>query len=282
MKSYLCTAIAGLAIIAAACSGNEGEMVSSEVSVNGPEGTIYGILHRPEGKKNTPLVIVSHGFGGSHVYGKTYADALVPEGYAVYCYDFCGGSVNSLSDGKTTDMSIFSEKEDLLAVMDGLEADGIDTSHVILIGESQGGMVSALAAAERPERVGKLILVYPALCIRDDWVKMFPNSEDMPEEIDFWGIKLSRNYRRGLDELDVYGTIGLYNGPVLIFHGDNDAVVPLSYSVEAEKTYRNARLVVLPGEGHGFTPEAQEKVNGEIGKFLKAGRQGFGKTEENE
>ena len=278
MKSYLCTAIAGLAIIAAACSGNEGEMVSSEVSVNGPEGTIYGILHRPKGKKNTPLVIVSHGFGGSHVYGKTYADALVPEGYAVYCYDFCGGSINSLSDGKTTDMSIFSEKEDLLAVMDGLEADGIDTSHVILIGESQGGMVSALAAAERPERVGKLILVYPALCIRDDWVKMFPNAEDMPEEIDFWGIKLSRNYRRGLDELDVYGTIGLYNGPVLIFHGDNDAVVPLSYSVEAEKTYRNARLVVLPGEGHGFTPEAQEKVNGEIGKFLKAGRQGFGKT----
>lgn len=230
---------------------------------------IFGVLYRPDGVEKAPLVVVSHGFGGSYQFGAAYAEALAPKGYAVYCYDFCGGSNFSRSDGNTADMSIFTEKEDLKAVIKGLcEKEFIDPEHIILIGESQGGMVSALTAAECRDAIERLILIYPAFCIKDDWVKMYPALEDMPEEVDFWGIKLSHKYLEGLYELDVYATASQYEGPVAIFHGDQDPVVNVSYARQAQAAYKQATLTVLPGEGHGFSPEAQQKVIADILKLL--------------
>lgn len=231
---------------------------------------VFGMLYRPEGVKKAPLVIVSHGFGGSYQFTTGYAEALAPLGYAVYCYDFCGGSPFSRSEGKTTEMSIFTEADDLKAVIKGLsEKDFIDPERIVLIGESQGGMVSALVAAELKERIRQLILIFPAFCIKDDWVKMYASAEDMPEELDFWGIKLGRTYIEGLHQLDVYGTISQYEGPVAIFHGDQDPVVNVSYSVEASKAYKQATLTVLPGEGHGFSPEGQAATIEAIKELLK-------------
>ena len=250
-----------LAVLVSSCASKPCTFTQEELCLERDGKTIYGILFRPDGIKRAPLVIVSHGFGGTHQFGKAYAEALAPLGYAVYCHDFCGGSNWSRSDGKTTEMSIFSEAEDLKAVMDQLsEKDFIDPKHITLIGESQGGMVSSLVTAERKEQVEKLILIYPALCIKDDWITMYPTLEDMPDTVDFWGIKLSHAYLEGLYDLDVYGTIGQYEGPVQIYHGDEDKVVNISYSEKAQETYKNATLTVFPGEGHGFTPETQAKV----------------------
>ena len=44
-----------------------------------------------------------------------YAKALAKKGYAVYCFDFCGGSPGSRSSGSTLEMSIFTEQKDLAA-----------------------------------------------------------------------------------------------------------------------------------------------------------------------
>lgn len=246
-----------------------GVFTAEELWLQNGANRIYGILYRPQGVEKAPLVIVSHGYGGSHQFGKAYAEALAPMGYAVYCYDFCGGSNSSRSDGKTTEMSIFSEAEDLKAVMDGLgEKEFIDPDHLTLLGESQGGMVSALVAAERGPVVESLILIYPAFCIKDDWVKMYPSLSDMPEEVNFWGLELSHAYLEGLYDLDVYGTISRYEGPVSIFHGDRDQVVNVSYAERAEEAYKRATLTVLPGEGHGFSPEAKTQVIEAITKLL--------------
>ena len=43
-----------------------------------------------------------------------------------------------------------------------------------------------------------------------------------------------------------------YTGPVLLVHGDQDEAVPVRYSVEAAAAYRNARLVVIPGDTHCY------------------------------
>lgn len=252
------------------CSHGPYTFTEEELCLNNGDKNIYGVLYRPEGVKKAPVVIVSHGYGGSHQFGKAYGQALAPLGHAVYCYDFCGGSNWSRSDGETTRMSIFSEAEDLKAVMDGLSGkEYLDGKHLTLIGESQGGMVSGLVAAQRKDQVERLLLIYPAFCIKDDWVKMYPALEDMPEVVDFWGMKLGRAYLEGLYDLDVYGTIGQYEGPVAIFHGDKDPVVNLSYSERAQQTYKNAALTVLPGEGHGFSPEAQGQVIEAIKTLLK-------------
>lgn len=73
----------------------------------------------------------------------------------------------SKSDGKFRDMSLETEKRDLLCVMDYVaRLKYVNSSKLILVGESQGGVVSCMVAAERS--VDKLILLYPALCIPDD------------------------------------------------------------------------------------------------------------------
>lgn len=259
-----------LVLLCVSCGGPK-TVASQEVTLERDGNKIYGVLYYPEGVKKAPLVVVSHGFGGTGMFLKGYADALVPLGYAVYCYDFCGGSNFSRSEGKTQDMSIFSEEKDLLAVLDGLAQDPrIDSKKKpVLIGESQGGMVSALAAGDYPDRFGKIFLVFPALCIKDDWLKMYPTLADMPEEVDFWGMKLGHAYLEGLYDLDVYGHISKYQGPVYIFHGDNDQVVPVKYSVEAEKAYKNATLTIYPGEGHGFSPATQSQTLDSIKELIK-------------
>ena len=257
-------------LVFASCTQKVYTYSCEELCFNNGDKSIYGLFYRPDGVKKAPLVIISHGFGGTHQFGKAYAEALAPLGYAVYCYDFCGGSNWSKSEGETVNMSIFSEAEDLKAVLDGFcGKDYINARHITLIGESQGGMVSALVAAEKKDKIERLILIYPALCIKDDWVKMYPALEDMPIEVDFWGMKLGHAYLEGLYDLDVYGTISQYAGPVHIFHGDQDQVVNISYSERAEKEYKNASLTILPGEGHGFTPAAQEKVIEAIKELLK-------------
>ena len=268
MMKKLFPVIAIAALLMAACAPKPHNVITEELKLQSGDNGVYGVMYRPDWVKKAPLVIVSHGFGGSHIFGKAYAEALAPLGYAVYCYDFCGGSNFSKSGGSTTEMSIFSEAEDLKAVIDHLGGkDFIDRDRIILIGESQGGMVSALVAAEMKESIERLILIYPALCIKDDWVKMYPTLGDMPEEVDFWGIKLGHAYLEGLYDLDVFNTISQYEGPVSIFHGDNDQVVNVSYSRQAVKAYKHAKLTVYPGEGHGFTPAAQAKTIDSI-KYL--------------
>lgn len=272
MKIIKKTLLAAFAILLTACGGTgSGKAYSKEeLCFSKGEQKIYGILYRPDGLEKAPVVIISHGFGGNHNFGTYYAKEIAPMGYAVYCYDFCGGGLFSKSDGEGTEMSLNTEKADLNAVIDGLRGlDYIDGEHITLIGESQGGMVSALVAGERNEQIEKLILIYPALCIKDDWVEKYPQGSDIPDTIKLFGMTIGRCYVECLYDIDVYGTIRQYGGPVKIFHGDEDKIVPLSYSERAEKEYKNASLRIMPGEGHGFHSKAKAAVREDIKEFLK-------------
>ena len=130
------------------------------------------------------------------------------------------------------------------------------------------GMVSALYAGDNPDKVEKLVLIYPALCIKDDWVTKYPEITDMPEVVNSFGMQLGRAYVEGLYDLDVYGRISKYTGPVQILHGDQDRLVPISYSEKAHEAYKNSSFKVMPGAGHGFRGEVQQEAIGIIKEFL--------------
>ena len=215
---------------------------------------IYGIVYRPLGiEGRMPAVIFSHGFGGSHNTGAQYARRLAERGYVVYCFDFCGATSSSRSDGATTDMSIFTEESDLKAVVATMKAqDYVDGLQLYLMGTSQGGMVSAMAAAEMPYDIRAAILLYPALCIADNTKEWFGSKDGIPDTYNLWGVTLGRAYFERLFDFDTYGYISRYMGPVLIVHGDEDGIVPVSYAERAAETYANAELHILPGAGHGF------------------------------
>lgn len=214
--------------------------------------SIYGQLYLPARQaQKMPMVIISHGFGGNIGSVEDYAPILARSGIVAYVFDFCGGGQASRSDGSTTDMSVLTEVEDLSAVLEMAKAlPFVDERNIFLMGESQGGLVSALVGAKHSTDIQGLILLYPAFRIEDDFNAFKSRGEPWPRSQ--FGVPIGKRYADDARALDTYATIAKFTGKVLILHGDRDSMVPLSYSRKAIDAYRSATLVVMPGAGHGF------------------------------
>lgn len=228
--------------------------------------TIRGLLFEPtNGKVNAegklPVAIVSHMFMVNYKMVVKYARFLAEQGYLAVCYDFNGGGMFSKSDGKSVDMSVLTEVKDLEAVIEAvLKHEKADASRLMLMGCSQGGFVSALVAAKHPKMVEKLVMFYPALSIPDDarkgqmlMAKFDP--QNIPERIKCGFMKLGRCYVTDVIEMDAFREIAPYEGPVLILHGTADDAVDCANSKKAAEIYKNVRLELIEGAGHGFFKE---------------------------
>ncbi len=220
--------------------------------------TIRGMEYRPQGT-DLPIAIVCHGFLATYKTTMHYAKQLAEWGYAAYCFDFNGGGIGSKSDGRFSEMSVLTEKADLFAVMDYVCAlPYTDSARLTLMGCSQGGFVSALAAAERGAGVENLILFYPALCIPDDarrgkMIFFQFDPQNIPDTISAGPLKLGGVYVKAVIDTDPYGEIAGYPGNVLILHGTEDEIVNPAYSEKAREVYgEKCTLRLLPGAGHGF------------------------------
>lgn len=232
---------------------------------------IAGELYLPdEGKECYPTVIIGHAFGCNYQRNMKYAVALAEEGFASYIFDFCGGGVGSKSDGTMLEMSVLTEVDDMKAVLEQVkEQPWADTDRIFLMGESQGGCVAALAAPDCAKEIRGLVLLYPALVVEEDTRKRCPDPENIPDEMQIFRYVVGRRYNEDALRLNIYENIGKYEEAVLIIHGDADEIVPLSYSERAADTYQNAKLVVLPGAGHGFEGEDVKRTVKEILEYLR-------------
>ena len=230
---------------------------------------IFGMLYLPlEYSGRLPAVILSHGYNSSYSHILDMAQILAEKGFAAYCFDFCGGSSISKSDGSSADMSIETEISDLKNVIDMIsESDFADKGRIYLYGESQGGFVSALTAAQITDRIGGMALLYPAFCIPDNWLSKDP--EKMTEPVDFMGMKLSRKFRDDLPEYDVFETVSAFKKPVLLLHGDDDKLVDISYSQKLCSKLESCRLEVFENEGHGFSPKARKHMREMTADFFE-------------
>ena len=61
-----------------------------------------------------------------------------------------------------------------------------------------------------------------------------------------------------------------FDKKVLIIHGENDDVVPISYSNKAMTIFKNAELFVIKGAEHGFKANEMVSASVKILDFLKA------------
>ena len=247
-----------------AAGRSEYEYETQEMYARRGENQIYGVLYIPQNAGETmPAIIYSHGFGGSHRSGTQYAEAMAAKGYVVYCFDFCGGSPGSQSDGSTLEMSLFTEQADLEAVIEMIQGlDYVDSSNLFLMGTSQGGAVSAITAAKHVDEIRGLVLLYPAFVLADNANERYQSPEEIPDTQFFMWMDVGRAYFEPLLGYDIYADIEAYDKDVLILHGDEDSIVPLSYSERAAEVYPSAQLEVLQGAGHGFSGEnAQTAIN---------------------
>ena len=278
---------AAIALCSTACgeSGNESEKEKEEVQtvkletgrsaikVEHHGRTVHGDVFIPE-EESFPLVIFSHGYNGYKDDFRESADYLMDEGIAARTLTFCGSGGRDPSGFGTTNMTLFTEEEDLSALMDyAMQIEGFNGS-LYLLGGSQGGIVSAMAAEKRQDDIKGMVLLFPAFSIPDNWnntnypVDRYPTPESIPESFDFWGVELGRGFVLALRDLDIYANMADFQKPVLILHGTNDNIVPISYSQRAAKTYPNAELVTYNGEGHGFTPATMRDVEERLLEFI--------------
>ena len=132
---------------------------------------------------------------------------------------------------------------------------------IILLGESQGGAVSAISAGRNKDIVNGLIMYYPAFVV-PDWVhEMFKTKEDITVRFNFMWLPLGRKYAEDVWDYDPYSEIGSYDKPVLLMHGDKDELVPLFYADEAAKCYKDIDYYVIKDGQHGFTGDKEEQAN---------------------
>ncbi len=224
--------------------------------------TIRGTEYKPQGD-NLPVAIVCHGFMAYQDIVRQYAIALAEMGYAAYCFDFCGGSfMNCQSDGLTTEMSVLSEVKDLEAVISYVQSLEYTNKDLLLMGCSQGGVVSALTASKHTGLVSKLVLFYPAFCIPDDaragkmrFAEFDP--QNVPEIIDCSSMKLGRCYVTDVIHMNPYEEIKGYRGKVLLVHGTKDEIVDISYAENAYQTYKaigaDVQFEIIDGGEHRFS-----------------------------
>ncbi|MEX0848056.1 MAG: prolyl oligopeptidase family serine peptidase [Ilumatobacteraceae bacterium] len=151
---------------------------------------------------------------------------------------------------------------DVAAVVAHLHATGVtDPKHTVLMGGSAGGFTALGVIAGMPGLVAAAALAYPVADLAD-----LAERSHRFERHSTWRLvgepgssaEVDQRYR---DRSPVWFADRITT-PLLVFHGEDDPVVPVGQSRVLVERIRAAggpaELVVYPGEGHGFRqPEHQ-------------------------
>lgn len=254
------------------------DIVSEEYSVSYDDKQLYGKITAPRDykSKKLPTIVIAHGFNNTLEQYEMYSQLLAKQGYLVYSFDFYGGSRQSKSGGQDMlNMSVKTELTDLTQVMEKLSSETfVDKSKMSLFGASQGGVVASLYAAAYPDRVHKLLLIFPAFVLFDDAKETYrqlgsPDLDQLPESMTHHNTTLGKIYLIDALDIDIQAEQAKITAPTLIIHGTDDAVVPYQYAVEASQTIPNAELVTVEGGEHRIDERFAITAAPAIQKFLK-------------
>lgn len=230
-----------------------------------------GVLYQPEQSEGRlPVIIVSHGFYASYDMMRETSERLAENGYMTYCFDYRGCSYSRRSGGDLQKCSILTEMDELTAIINYFKQfDLTDEKNIYLLGQSMGGLVSALTAARRFEDVAGLVLMCPAMNMKETCDQYFKDTDTIPEIVENFigipGLNLGKVFFDDLYRVD-FETMFQYTKPVYLLHGTADEMVPIAYSRELAKKYNNVKFVEVPGEPHDF--KLNKELAEDVSRFL--------------
>lgn len=198
-----------------------------------------------------PYMRVTEGFNLPYFYWAPY---LVSAGYAVLCPNYRGGSSHGESYASATRGGLgINDYDDVIAlVKEGVKQGKIDGERVGMGGYSQGGFLSYLAVTRDDFRFKA------AVCGAGitDWDMMTMSSDTYYEDAEALGKapwecdagNTKARHASAIWHMDKVKT------PILILHGEDDEVVPLSQAVAFHRGCLHHRVpcefVIYPREGH--------------------------------
>ncbi|MFI5110100.1 MAG: alpha/beta fold hydrolase [Terriglobales bacterium] len=244
-------------------------------------------IHYFEGGAGEPLVLV-HGLGGRALDFAPIMPALARD-HRVFALDLLGYDG---SDRPDVDYSVTLETGILRQFLDSQRLTSVD-----LAGWSMGGWIAMQYAAQRPERLRRLVLLDSAglkftptfdlhllaphtmTDISELEKLLTPRPGRVPAFIlrDFLRQKLTEdwmiertvaNMTTGRELMD--GKLANVTMPVLIVWGKQDVLTPLSAAEALRREMPQSVLVVLDGCGHIAPIECPDRVLQEMQRFLAA------------
>ena len=237
-------------------------------------------LHvRDDGGRDTPALIMIHGFGSSLQTWEPWAKALSPD-FRIISFDLPGSGLSA--PDPTGDYSDARSVALVLALMDRLHLE-----RATLIGNSIGGRIAWRFAATHPERIEKLVLISPDGFASPGFeygkAPVVPATMELmryvlPKPLIKAGLKpaygdpsairpdtVARYYELMLapgarsallDRMrqgvltDPRPFLRRIHQPVLLMWGERDGMIPVANSRDYLQALPNARLVTYPRLGH--------------------------------
>lgn len=206
-----------------------------------------------EGEK-LPTIIIFHGFTGNR-YGNAFlykelSRHLVDKGYGVYRFDFIGSGD---SDGDFKDMTLTSEINDAMTIYNLIKNQRmVDKDNIFILGHSMGGFVATEVAKKINPR--GLILLCPAidmLELCEEYYKEL-NLKDI-KSVNVEGLELNVGFLEDLRKYNGYESAAEYNGPVLMFRGKDDILVPKATMDRLKQVFTGYIMnIEIDDTGHCF------------------------------
>ncbi len=239
-----------------------------DVAFTDPRGrTLRGwyVPAPPGSAGRNPGVVYGHGNGGDRRHMLALARAVHSAGIAQLFFDFAG---RGESEGSTISLGAH-EAGAMIAGLDFLaNLQEVNGHRLALAGRSMGGAAAALAAG-RDKRVKALVLDSPFTDLARE-VDYAISTYHLPPVL-FRGPLLAVASLRGRfepSEVIPVDAIDSYHGPILLFHGRDDMVVPMTHALEfKERAGDRLELHLIEGVGHnGRRPEPYAE---RIAEFLQ-------------
>ena len=200
----------------------------SILRIPGDGGRTVHALHVPS-RDDAPTVVHFHGNGESLADVADFATALSGGGVGVLAVEYPGYGLSR--DGKPNEAALYADAE--TAIVHLRDSLGVSHEETVLLGQSLGSGVAVEMA--RRGHGARLVLIAPFTSMTDLVQRIAPI------------LPASLIVRDRYDNRQKAPAIVL---PVLIVHGSEDEVVPVSMGQRLANLFPNCRLYISPGAHH--------------------------------
>ena len=251
------------------------------------------LAYKSIGMEEDPPVLMVMGLLASHkVWGETIVNGLVDSGYRVILFDNrdTGDSekldrlgrpnlywkyfLYSLGIGFNAPYTLEDMAYDGIALLDHLD---IEEAHII--GASMGGMIAQIIASKFPDKTTSLVSLMSSPRIPKTSEISQGNQENLRnmENVDTEDAREYGFYPRAMprqltaifkagDRSDIVKNISV---PTLVLHGEDDALLPVSYGRLTSELIPNSTFKVYKDMGHNLPKEVIPILIEDIVNFYK-------------